>query len=412
MVQPNQPSPPPQQAVPPPVVTPPAPPPPSTQARNQTLFWLTTAVIVVGLVWFLLWFFYWRFYESTDDANVNGNLINIKSVIPGAPIAFFADDTDLVKQGQLLVLLDHTPYNIRYELEKAKLGSTVLQVRQLFDQVRVSQSNVAAKKIMLSRAQYDFENRQALAPSLAISNEDFTHAQDSLNIAKTDLQLAEDQLQLAQAAAGNTDIENHPLIASQKQAVKDAFYNLKHCSIYAPATGFVAQRNVNVGQWVTPTTSMMAIIPIDYMWVDANYKETQLANMRIGQPATVVFDIFGDRVEFTGKVLGIASGTGSVFSLIPPQNATGNWIKIVQRLPVRISLDPEQLQKNPLRLGLSAYTTVNITNTELPVLAQEPNKRVIGKTYVFQLDFSEVEEEIEEMIQANLSKPLPMTYGQ
>lgn len=369
--------------------------------RSHTLFWLTSVILLSGIAWLLLWFFYLQYYEYTDDAYVNGNMVNVTPAISGSPIAFYADSTDLVLEGQLLVALDPTQYQIIYDKELAALAATVLQVRQLYDNVAAAKATVENQKVQRDRARYDYDNRSRLVDSKAISNEDFIHSRDSLTTAELSLKLAEEQLKVAIDAAGNTSIEKHPLIEKQKSIVRQAYYNLKHTSVYAATTGYVAQRNVEVGQWVTPETLMMAIIPIDYMWVDANFKETQLTYMRVGQPATVTFDIYGDE-EFTGKVLGIASGTGSVFSLIPPQNATGNWIKIVQRLPVRISVDSEKMKKFPLRLGLSAEVNVDLTDQNLPMLVQNPPTKPVATTRVFDLDLKDVNASMDEIVQANL----------
>lgn len=371
--------------------------------RSRTLIWFTIALIIIAVAWFCYWLLYLRFHEYTDDAYANGNLINVNSAISGSIVAFYADDTDLVEEGQLLVMLDTTEYQVAYDLELATLASVVLQVRQLYDTVDVNRANVENRQIALQRAAFDFENRKRLVDTLAVSNEDYIHSKDDLLTAQLNLEQAQFQLQASQSAAGNTKLEAHPLIEQQKGKVREAFYNLKHCSIYAPATGYVAQRAAQVGQWVSPNIDIMAVIPTDYVWVDANYKETQLTGMRIGQPATVWFDIYGD-VEFKGKVLGIASGSGSVFSIIPPQNATGNWIKIVQRLPVRISLDPQQIKKYPTRLGISSEVNVDITNRDLPMLAQVPSKKAIGTTRVFDIDFEEVDRVIDEVISKNLKK--------
>lgn len=372
--------------------------------RSKTLLWVSFALVIIALAWLGYYVFYLRFHEYTDDAYANGSLINLQSAIPGSVVAFYADDTDLVKEGQLLVLLDATDYHIAYDRELAALASTVLQVRQLYDTVTVNQANTESKRVAAARAFYDFQNRQNLVNTQAVSNEDFIHSKDELSIAQHDLELAESQLKVALAAAGNTSIEQHPLIEQQKERVRQAYYDLVHCAIYAPATGYVAKRAVNVGMRVTNTTNLMAIIPTDYMWVDANFKETQLTYMRIGQPATVWFDLYGSKVAFKGNVLGIASGTGSVFSIIPPQNATGNWIKIVQRLPVRISLDPDLLQKYPCRLGLSAEVDVNITQQDLPMLATKPTKKPVATTNVFNIDMAKVNAEIERVIKENLNR--------
>lgn len=373
--------------------------------RRGAIFWTTVGLVILALGWLLLWIFYLQYYESTDDSYANGNKINITSIIAGTPIAFFADDTDLVEEGQLLVLLDSTEYQIRFEKELSNLASTVLQVRQLFDNVKQNMAIVENRRVLLEKARYDFENRSKLVGNLAVSNEDYIHSKDDFSTAETNLRQAEAQLQMAIDATGNETIEKHPSILAQKASIREAYYYLKHCAIYSPAKGYVAQRQVEVGQWVTPTTNLMAIIPNDYFWVDANFKETQLTYMRIGQPATVTFDIYGSSVVFEGKVLGIASGTGSVFSLIPPQNATGNWIKVVQRLPVRISVNHEMREKYPLRLGLSAYVDVNITDTNLPMLAQAPADRPVGMTTVYDIDFEEVDLAIDKIIKDNLSIP-------
>lgn len=379
--------------------------------NNRGIIILTFCILSIGLLWFLFWFFDFRLRQYTDDAYVNGNMINVTSVVSGTPIAFFADDTDLVKEGQLLVQLDETPFLIAYNKELAHLATTVLQVAQYVNQVKAAIASVESKRTIYERLRYDFTNRQQLISDKAVSGEEFIHARDQMRTAEMDLKQAEALLNVSVDLAGNIidlrgkpqkPIEQHPLIIAQKKAIHQAFYNLKHCKILAPATGYVAQRSVEVGQWVTPTTYLMAIIPIDYMWVDANYKETQLTKMRIGQPAKVYIDLYGSDVVYEGKVIGIASGSGSVFSLIPPQNATGNWIKIVQRLPVRISLDPETMKKYPLRLGLSAEVYVTTTDTDLPKLAEEPRTKVISKTDTFDLDFSEVDEKMDQIIKDNL----------
>lgn len=281
--------------------------------RYRSLLWFTLVLLIVGAIWLCYWFFYLQYYQWTDDAYANGSMIKINSAIGGSVVAFYADDTDLVTEGQLLVSLDPTEYQIIYERELATLANVVLQVRQLHDTVLVNRAVLQNRQSLLSKAQYDYENRLQLIGSQAISNEDFIHAQDDLAIAESNLKQAQEQLKVSEDAFGNSSIEMHPLIEQQKAQISKAYYDLQHCSIYAPATGYVAQRSVNVGQWVSQTTNMMAVIPIDYVWVDANYKETQLTYMRIGQPAKISFDLYGSNVEYLGKVIGIASGSGSIF---------------------------------------------------------------------------------------------------
>jgi len=370
--------------------------------RNGTLIKLTAVILILGLAWLLYWVFYLQYYEYTDDAYANGNMININAAVSGSVVAYYADDTDFVSEGQLLVQLDDTNYRLHYEKELATLASVVLQVRQLYDNVEAAKALLESKRTALVKATYDFDNRSKLISSKAVSNEDYMHARDNKQIADADFKQAEAQLLVALDAAGNTPLEAHPLIEKQKATIRSAYYNLQHCTIYAPSSGYVAQRAVEVGQWVGTMTSLMAVIPIDYVWVDANFKETQLTYMRIGQPATVWFDLYGSHVQFKGKVLGIASGTGSVFSIIPPQNATGNWIKIVQRLPVRISLDAKDLQKYPPRLGISAEVDVDITNQDLPYLAGKVPVRPIAKTMVYDLNFESVDKHMAGVISGNM----------
>ncbi len=375
--------------------------------RNRIIFWFTIGLLLAGLIFLLLWIFYLRFHVSTDDAYANGNMININPVVSGSVVAFYTDDTDLVEEGQLLVQLDETDFAIGYKRELATLASVVLQVRQLYSNVSATDAQKESRKITLAQTKFDYENRLRLVDSRAVSKEDFIHAQDAYLRAEKELNYATSQWNTAKAAAGNTPPEEHPLIQQQKGNIRNAYFNLKHCAIYAPARGYVAQRTVDVGQRVSSTTNMMAIIPTDYVWVDANFKETQLNHMRIGQPATVTFDLYGSGVKFEGKVIGIASGSGSVFSIIPPQNATGNWIKIVQRLPVRISLDPKKIECYPVRLGISANVTVDISNLDLPMLALHASLTPVGRTNVFDLDLAGVEMVMNEIIWSNMRSKEP-----
>lgn len=368
---------------------------------TKAIVWLTVILAILALLWLIYWLVYLQYHESTDDAYGNGSMINVNSAVSGSVVAFYADDTDLVEEGQLLVLLDQTDYRINYEKELADLSDTVLQVKRLYDSVLENQVNVANKKALFDKATFDFENRSRLIGTLAVSNEDFIHSRDDHKVAQLNYEQAQYQLKIAQDLAGDTIPSQHPLIEKQKASVKNAFYRLAHCKILAPATGYIAQRYVDVGEWVTSSTDLMAVIPTNYVWVDANFKETQLIYMRVGQPARIWLDMYGSDVEYKGKVLGIASGSGSVFSLIPPQNATGNWIKIVQRLPVRISLDAETVKKYPVRLGVSAYVDVNLENQDLPMLTLTPSKAVVGITPIFDLDFDEVHQKMNQIINSH-----------
>ncbi len=378
----------------------------SNRARSKALWRLTLVLLLAGLAWFLYWYFYLQYYESTDDAYANGNLVNINSAISGTVVAFFADDTDFVKEGQLLVKLDSIRYELTYQKELATLASVTLQVRQLYDNVRANQANVKNKRSVLEEAKTNYESRLELQKKnpLAVAREDFTQSHRNFLVAEFELQQAESQLEAALTAAGNTPPEKHPLIEQQKENIRTAYYQLQHCSIYSPATGFVAQRSVDVGEWIIPTVNLMAVIPTDYVWVDANFKETQLRKMRIGQPAVVWFDLYGSHVQYEGKVIGIGLGTGSIFSLIPPQNATGNWIKIVQRIPVRISLDPEKIKAFPIRLGISATVDVDVSNQNLPFLSTSPLYKPVAKTNIFEINLEKVNQLMDNIVQNNLKR--------
>lgn len=375
-----------------------------TNHRSRALWLFTLFIVIAGGVWFAYWYLYLQYHESTDDAYANGNFIEINSVISGAVVAYYADNTDFIKEGQLLVELDSTNYQSNYEKELAKLAETTLLVKQLYSNVKAQLANVKNQRAALERTKYDYNSRLKLKETTpqALSQEDFVHSQQNFLEAQFKVLQAESLLNVALAAAGNTPPQFHPQIENQKANVRIAYYNLRHCSIYAPETGYIAQRSVNVGQWITPNTNLMAIIPTNYVWVDANFKETQLRKMRVGQPATVWFDLYGSDVIFKGTVMGIASGTGSVFSLIPPQNATGNWIKIVQRLPVRISLDPETVEKYPIRLGISAEVNVNITNQDLPFLSSLSPEKPVGKTSIYNIHMQDVNQIMDKIVESNL----------
>lgn len=377
--------------------------PPKENHRNRFLYGLIAMILLVGIGWYLLWLFYLQYYEFTDDAYVSGNHVNLRSVISGTPISFYADETGLVLEGQLLVALDPTVHQVAFDKQLAELAQVILKVQEIYDNVPVRKARAENQRVKVAKARYDYANRQRLVSSSAISEEDYTHAQDDLKLAESTLEEFEGELRIAEGLRGPTPIEKHPMILAQKEAVREAYFYLAHCSIYAPYKGYIGKRAVQVGQWVTPTTNLMSIIPLEGMWVDANYKETQLTKMRMGQPAEVWFDQFGSSVKFKGKVIGIGFGTGSVFSLIPPQNATGNWIKIVQRVPVRIGIDVDDVQKYPLRLGLSAQVYVDLKDQELPWQAKEPVGKVIAATDVFALKFEKLEEKMNEIVQKFLN---------
>lgn len=372
--------------------------------RNRIILKIVLTLLLAALATTLYWYLFIRLHESTDDAYIAGNTVNLMSPQNGTVTAIYADNTDFVKKGQLLLELDPTLYQLAFDTAQVELALAARQVKQLFEAVKQRKADLTLKEADLKRAQQDFDSRNALRDTQAISTEDLNHAQANLNVAQASLNLTKHELNSAIAALGFTPIQEHPRIENAKIALKEAYVNLKRCKILAPVSGYIAQRRIQIGEWITPTRALLSIIPLEQIWVDANFKETELSDIRIGQPATIESDMYGSSLLFHGKVLGITAGTGSVFSLIPPQNATGNWIKIVQRVPVRIALDLDEIEKNPLVLGLSAYVVVDTSNQAGERLASHPLHEPIFTTTVYQVPMEPAEELIQAIIQSNLSE--------
>jgi membrane fusion protein (multidrug efflux system) len=351
--------------------------------RRKAMGYTLLFFALCALVAFAVWWFVFRGHETTDDAYVGGNLVYITSRQEGTVTAFYADDTDIVEEGQLLVSLDPTDYLTDLEQKKAALEVAVRQVAALYHNVKQAESEVESRQALYTRAQQDYQNRTGLVDAQAISREEFEHAGADLKDAKAALDLMRHKLISARAALGTTPLEEHPLILKAKSDAKEAYLKLGRSNIYAPIRGYIAKRSVQAGEWIKTSTPLMAVIPLDHVWVDANFKETQLSRMRIGQRADVTADMYGGSVLFTGIVKGIQGGSGSVFSLLPPQNASGNWIKIVQRVPVRILLKPDDLKEHPLFLGLSVYVKVYVDEDTGPILAQEPHVEPVMKTTIY-----------------------------
>ena len=348
-------------AAPTPTPTPAQPAPNGKNKRRRSIFfWALTLIVVLGAIGVGAWYFLdGQWYESTDDAYVSGNVVEITPRIPGTVIRIGADDNALVHRGQALVTLDPSNADVALAQAKAGLAQAVRKVRALYSTASTSRADVAVREAAVKQAQADYNRRSQLAATGAISREELAHARDALITAKSSLAAVHGQLASAEAQISGTDITNHPDVEAAAAQLRSAWLDDQRTVLPAPVTGYVAKRTVQVGQHVQPGTPLMAVVPLDDVWVDANFKETQLTRMRIGQPVTLTADIYGDDVTYHGTVVGLGIGTGSAFALLPAQNATGNWIKIVQRLPVRIALDPAQLRKHPLRVGLSMEATID-----------------------------------------------------
>ena len=363
------------------------------------LLLIVLVVLIAAVAYGLYYFLIARFHESTDDAYVNGNVVQITPQVVGTVISVNADDTQTVHVGEPLVVLDPADSKVALDQAEANLAQTVRQVRTLFVNNDQYQAQVAMRQSDLSRAQDDLRRRMTIAQTGAVSIEEISHARDDVRSAQASLNAAEQQLQSNRALTANTDIASHPNVLAAAAKVRDSYINFARNTMPAPVTGYVAKRSVQVGQRVSPGNPLMAIVPLNGVWVDANFKEVQLTHMRIGQPVELTADVYGSGVVFHGKVIGFSAGTGSAFSLLPAQNATGNWIKVVQRLPVRIGLDPQELEKHPLRIGLSMNVDVTIKNEQGGQLGAVPN--TVYQTDVFAKYGDEADAEIARIIQAN-----------
>ncbi|MER3385737.1 multidrug efflux MFS transporter periplasmic adaptor subunit EmrA [Pectobacterium aroidearum] len=371
------------------------------QQRKRVLSLLTFIFVVLGCAWLVYWFLVLRHHQSTDDAYVAGNQIQIMAQVSGSVTHVNVDNTDFVKQGQVLVELDPTDAEQALERAKTGLANSVRQTHQLIINSKQYQANIELRQTELNKAQSDLSRREALGSANAIGREEVQHARDAVATAKAALEVARQQYQANQAMILDTPLEKQPAIQQASVEMRDAWLALQRTKIVSPIDGYVSRRSVQIGARISSTSALMAVVPANHLWVDANFKETQLANMRIGQPATVVADIYGDDVVYQGKVVGLDMGTGSAFSLLPAQNATGNWIKVVQRLPVRIELDPQQVNEHPLRIGLSALVNVDTANAEGSALAETSRTTPAYQSDALTLDLTPVNQEISAIIQAN-----------
>ncbi|AKZ63945.1 hemolysin D [Herbaspirillum hiltneri N3] len=328
--------------------------------RKRQLLLLTIVLLAIAIGLFLYWFLHARFFEETDDAYVGGNVVQISAQVGGTVTAIKADDTQVVKAGQQLVSLDAADTKLALAQAEAALAQAVRQTRQTFLNNDTLAANVAAAETNLARSRDDLQRRQAGIASGAVSQEDLAHAQDAVKNAAAALDQARASLAANRALTDHTSVTEHPNVLQAATQVRNAYLNYARVNIVAPVSGFVSKRSVQLGQRIAPGNPLMAIVPLEQIWIDANFKEGQLKHIRIGQPVEVIADVYGSDVKYKGTVVGFSAGTGGAFSLLPAQNATGNWIKVVQRVPVRIALDPQEVQAHPLRVGLSTTATVDI----------------------------------------------------
>jgi membrane fusion protein (multidrug efflux system) len=376
---------------------------PSSPNRRRRILLLIAAIfIVIGVLWAVYWVLILSKREKTDDAYVNGNQVVLSAQVSGTVIAVLADDTQLVNAGQVLVRLD--PIDAQTALSKtaSALAQAVRQVRQQKANAGQYDAEIESRKLELSRAELDLAKREPLLAEHAIAGEEVRHAKESVEMARSALRQAERQSLSAHALVDGTPVDSNPAVLQAKDAFRDAWIAAQRNAVVAPVTGYVAERSVQLGHHIQAGEALMTVIPLHSLWVDANFKEVQLRNLRIGQKAEVRSDLYGSSFIFHGHVQGISAGTGAAFSLLPPQNASGNWIKVVQRVPVRIRIDDSDLIKSPLRVGLSATVSVDTTSREGPVLALEPSDKSVGVTQVFTQDLDKANAEAEAIVRQNL----------
>ncbi|HFT1601083.1 multidrug efflux MFS transporter periplasmic adaptor subunit EmrA [Klebsiella oxytoca] len=369
--------------------------------RKGALLLLTLLFIIVAVAYGIYWFLVLRHYEETDDAYVSGNQVQIMAQVSGSVTKVWADNTDYVQKGDPLVTLDQTDAQQAFEKAQTQLAASVRQTRQQMINSKQLQASIEVKKTALSQAQTDLNRRIPLGAANLIGREELQHARDTVASAQAELDVAIQQYNANQAIVLGTKLEQQPAVLQAATEVRNAWLALQRTKIVSPISGYVSRRSVQPGAQITTTTPLMAVVPATNLWIDANFKETQLAHMRIGQPATVISDIYGDDVKYTGKVVGLDMGTGSAFSLLPAQNATGNWIKVVQRLPVRIELDEKQLAEHPLRIGLSTLVEVNTTDRGGEMLASQVRSAPVYESNAREIGLEPVNKLINDIIQAN-----------
>ncbi|MGA2398135.1 MAG: HlyD family efflux transporter periplasmic adaptor subunit [Steroidobacteraceae bacterium] len=329
---------------------------------------LSTVVVLAAIGYGAYWFVDGRYYESTDDAYVDGDVVQVTSEVPGTVLSLKADDTQLVNAGQPLLELDPADAKIGVANAEADLARAVRQVRGLFAQSKELRAQIEEREQAERTADEDLKRRGGLIADGAISAEELSHARDAVTTTRANVAAAREQLGQTIAQIDGTTIADHPQVLAAAAAVRNAELALHRTELTSPVSGVIAKRSVEVGQRVAAGTPLLAVVPLEDVWVDANFKEVQLQRMRAGQPVTVHTDLYGGSVAYHGHVVGIAAGSGSAFALLPAQNASGNWIKIVQRVPVRILLDPNELREHPLRVGLSTTVRVDLHDTSGPVI--------------------------------------------
>ena len=370
--------------------------------KRRKLLGTIVGVFAVGaLAYGAYWALVLRYHESTDDAYVNGDVVQITSQVPGTVVKIEANDTDFVQAGKTLVRLDTADASVALDEAESTLAKTVRQVRNLFETSAQLDAAVRQRESDLERAREDVRRRERLAASGAVSGEELQHARDALASAEAAASAARRQLAAQRALVDHTTVDDHPDVKNAAARLREAFLAYSRTALPAPVSGYVAKRSVQLGQHISAGTALMAVVPLDKVWVDANFKEAQLRDMRVGQPAALTADLYGGKLEYHGKVVGFGAGTGGAFALLPAQNASGNWIKIVQRVPVRIALDPKELEAHPLQVGLSMQVKVDTHDRAGERLPRVARGTVADASAVFAALDREAQARVRAIIAAN-----------
>jgi membrane fusion protein, multidrug efflux system len=375
---------------------------PDSNKRKFVLLGITLLFIVAGVAYAIYYALVLSKREQTDDAYIGGNLVTLSSQVAGNVQEIRADETQMVKAGTEVIKLDPVDADVALVQAEARLGATVRQLRERYSGVGQYDATIQLKKLGLKDATDDLERRLPLAADHTLSGEDIAHARQAVENAKASLEVAIKQAGAARAGIAGVGLASHPSVLAAKADFIQAWLAVRRNAILAPVSGYVAKRSVQVGGHVTPGTPLMSIVPLDQLWVEANFKESELQNIRVGQAASVEADMYGSKVAYHGKVLGLSAGTGSAFSLLPAQNATGNWIKVVQRVPVRISLDAKELAEHPLRIGLSTVVTVDTHQTDGATLGTSTPVGAVYSTQALNQPVQEAESAAEAIITKNL----------
>lgn len=386
-----------------------------SSTRKKALTAVTLVVVVGAIAYGAYWALVLNHFESTDNAYVQGNVVQLTPQFGGTVVAINADDTDHVSAGQLLVKLDPADAQVALDQAQAQLAQTVREVRTLYAnnstfsaQIALREADLARAQSDLARSQDDVTRRTPLLASGAVGKEEFNHAttqvaasKSSVAAAQSALLAAREQLASNQTLTDGVALAQHPSVLRAAAKLREAYLALKRTELLSPVDGFVAKRSVQLGQRVQAGAPLLSVIALNQVWVEANFKESQLSNLRLGQPVELVADVYGKKVAYHGTLDGLGAGTGSAFALLPAQNATGNWIKVVQRVPVRITLDAKELVEHPLRVGLSMDARVDVSKTDGRMLADATRASVPAQTKVFEQSNAAADEQVRKIIAAN-----------